>query len=242
MFHQVKVPILGIVENMSYLMCPHCSERIDVFSYGGGRRTAERDEGELPGRAAARIRKCGSAATPATRSRCAATTIRWRRVSSRSRATWWRASRKWAIRAARRSISPIETRASVHGGPVHRPGAAVAIPDRPLQLSRRLDRALRHRRASGACRRGSRTSRSTQFAGIAGLRRTVLSLHRARSVDAARVGRRSSIIRGCAGGASWCRRWRGCARWGSPISSIPPTSAVLLGFVFLGAYWLSRYL
>src|SRR5438552_7397137 len=41
MFHQVKVPILGIVENMSYLMCPHCDQRIDVFSYGGGRRTAE---------------------------------------------------------------------------------------------------------------------------------------------------------------------------------------------------------
>ena len=40
MFHQVKVPLLGIVENMSYLICPHCSERIDVFSYGGGRRTA----------------------------------------------------------------------------------------------------------------------------------------------------------------------------------------------------------
>jgi ATP-binding protein involved in chromosome partitioning len=41
MFYQVKVPILGMVENMSYLNCPHCSERIDVFSYGGGRRTAE---------------------------------------------------------------------------------------------------------------------------------------------------------------------------------------------------------
>src|SRR5579885_1264138 len=41
MFHQVKVPILGIVENMSYLNCPHCHQRIDVFSYGGGRKTAE---------------------------------------------------------------------------------------------------------------------------------------------------------------------------------------------------------
>jgi len=40
MFHQVKVPILGIVENMSFLSCPHCNERIDVFSHGGGRRTA----------------------------------------------------------------------------------------------------------------------------------------------------------------------------------------------------------
>ena len=41
MFHQVRVPILGMVENMSYLVCPHCQERIDVFSHGGGRRTAE---------------------------------------------------------------------------------------------------------------------------------------------------------------------------------------------------------
>lgn len=41
MFHQVKVPILGIVENMSWLSCPHCHERIDVFSHGGGRRTAD---------------------------------------------------------------------------------------------------------------------------------------------------------------------------------------------------------
>ena len=42
MFRQVKVPILGVVENMSFLLCPHCSERIDVFSHGGGRRTAEK--------------------------------------------------------------------------------------------------------------------------------------------------------------------------------------------------------
>ena len=52
MFHQVKVPILGIVENMSYLSCPHCQERIDVFSHGGGRRTAQEMNvhflGELP--------------------------------------------------------------------------------------------------------------------------------------------------------------------------------------------------
>jgi ATP-binding protein involved in chromosome partitioning len=41
MFHQVKVEILGMVENMSYLLCPHCHERIDIFSTGGGKRTAE---------------------------------------------------------------------------------------------------------------------------------------------------------------------------------------------------------
>ncbi len=40
MFQQVRVSVLGIVENMSYLVCPHCSGRVDVFSYGGGQRTA----------------------------------------------------------------------------------------------------------------------------------------------------------------------------------------------------------
>jgi len=52
MFRQVKVEVLGVVENMSYLVCPHCRERVDVFGYGGGRRTAERYGvpflGELP--------------------------------------------------------------------------------------------------------------------------------------------------------------------------------------------------
>jgi ATP-binding protein involved in chromosome partitioning len=42
MFRQVRVEVLGIVENMSYLTCPHCSQRVDVFSHGGGRKTAER--------------------------------------------------------------------------------------------------------------------------------------------------------------------------------------------------------
>lgn len=41
MFRQVGVPVLGIVENMSYFLCPHCGERSDVFGAGGGRRTAE---------------------------------------------------------------------------------------------------------------------------------------------------------------------------------------------------------
>jgi ATP-binding protein involved in chromosome partitioning len=52
MFRQVKVPVLGMVENMSYLTCPHCQQRVDVFSHGGGRRTAEEMEvhflAELP--------------------------------------------------------------------------------------------------------------------------------------------------------------------------------------------------
>lgn len=41
MFHQVNVPVLGIVENMSYFTCPHCHKEIDIFSKGGAERTAE---------------------------------------------------------------------------------------------------------------------------------------------------------------------------------------------------------
>ena len=52
MFRQVRVPLLGLVENMSYLIAPQSGERIDVFGTGGGKRTAEAMEvhflGELP--------------------------------------------------------------------------------------------------------------------------------------------------------------------------------------------------
>ncbi len=40
MFKKLDVPILGIVENMSYFLCPHCGEKSFVFSTGGGRRVA----------------------------------------------------------------------------------------------------------------------------------------------------------------------------------------------------------
>lgn len=41
MFRQVNVPLLGLVENMSYLLVPGTDQRIDVFGAGGGKRTAE---------------------------------------------------------------------------------------------------------------------------------------------------------------------------------------------------------
>jgi ATP-binding protein involved in chromosome partitioning len=42
MFRKVDVPVLGIVENMSYFLCPHCGERTEIFTHGGARREAER--------------------------------------------------------------------------------------------------------------------------------------------------------------------------------------------------------
>jgi ATP-binding protein involved in chromosome partitioning len=40
MFRQMKVDIVGMVENMSYFVCPHCQHEIDIFSRGGAERTA----------------------------------------------------------------------------------------------------------------------------------------------------------------------------------------------------------
>lgn len=52
MFQRLEVPILGIVENMSYFVCPHCGERTEIFARGGAREVAEHLNipflGELP--------------------------------------------------------------------------------------------------------------------------------------------------------------------------------------------------
>jgi ATP-binding protein involved in chromosome partitioning len=42
MFRKTEVPILGLLENMSYFCCPSCGERTDIFGQGGGQREAER--------------------------------------------------------------------------------------------------------------------------------------------------------------------------------------------------------
>ena len=41
MFRQMKVDLIGVVENMSFFVCPHCSHEIDIFSRGGAERTAQ---------------------------------------------------------------------------------------------------------------------------------------------------------------------------------------------------------
>jgi ATP-binding protein involved in chromosome partitioning len=41
MFEKVNVPVLGIIENMSYYVCTHCGQREEIFDNGGGKRAAE---------------------------------------------------------------------------------------------------------------------------------------------------------------------------------------------------------
>jgi ATP-binding protein involved in chromosome partitioning len=52
MFKRLEVPVLGVIENMSYFLCPHCGERTDIFDHGGARRMAEKMNvpflGEIP--------------------------------------------------------------------------------------------------------------------------------------------------------------------------------------------------
>lgn len=66
MFRRVDVPVLGIVENMSYFLCPSCGERHEVFGHGGARQEAERLGvpflGEVPLHLA--IRETSDAGTP----------------------------------------------------------------------------------------------------------------------------------------------------------------------------------
>jgi len=67
MFRQLHVPLLGLVENMSYLIAPQSGERIDVFGEGGGRRTADQMQipllGELP--LVPEVRRGGDSGRPA---------------------------------------------------------------------------------------------------------------------------------------------------------------------------------
>ena len=49
MFRKVEVPVFGIVENMSYFLCPHCGERSNIFSADGGAEEAKRMQTDLLG-------------------------------------------------------------------------------------------------------------------------------------------------------------------------------------------------
>src|SRR3970282_1940276 len=66
MFEKLSVPVFGVIENMSYFVCPHCGERTDIFGHGGGEAAA--DElgldflGEVP--LDTKVRESGDAGVP----------------------------------------------------------------------------------------------------------------------------------------------------------------------------------
>ncbi len=66
MFEKVQVPVFGMIENMSYFICPHCGGRSDIFSHGGARREAARLGTEFLGEVPleVRIRETSDGGTP----------------------------------------------------------------------------------------------------------------------------------------------------------------------------------
>jgi ATP-binding protein involved in chromosome partitioning len=102
MFQRVEVPVLGIVENMSYLECPHCGKPSQIFGSGGGERLAR--ELGLPCR-------CTRASSPGPTwaSRSSSPNPTWRRPRplspSRSESPRWR-SRLLHRRDARGGCGP----------------------------------------------------------------------------------------------------------------------------------------
>lgn len=66
MFEQVHIPVLGVVENMSYFVCPNCSERHDIFGTGGGQELATRYRTRLLGQVplSTIVREAGDSGVP----------------------------------------------------------------------------------------------------------------------------------------------------------------------------------
>ena len=68
MFRQLKIPVLGLVENMSFYACPHCGHRDDIFGHGGAQAWAEKEGipflGAVP--LHAQVRVGGDAGLPAS--------------------------------------------------------------------------------------------------------------------------------------------------------------------------------
>jgi ATP-binding protein involved in chromosome partitioning len=66
MFRQMKVDLVGVVENMSYFTCPHCQHEVDIFSRGGAELMAKRFDVSFLGSIALdpEVRKSGDGGKP----------------------------------------------------------------------------------------------------------------------------------------------------------------------------------
>jgi ATP-binding protein involved in chromosome partitioning len=94
MFEKVNVPVLGLIENMSFFCCPNCGHRADIFSHGGARREAERLGVEFLGEMPLKleIRELADAGTPIVMARPESEEAQsYRRIARR---VWEKASAK----------------------------------------------------------------------------------------------------------------------------------------------------
>ena len=115
MFRKVNVPVLGIVENMSTFICPHCGERSDIFGHGGARARGGATRRAVPRRGAADARDPrdlrrrppvvasdpdGPPRKPIARSRRACVTVSRSQAVRRRRSSSRRSPRHFRILAA----------------------------------------------------------------------------------------------------------------------------------------------
>lgn len=70
MFEQVNAPVMGIIENMSMFVCPHCGESTPIFDTDGGRKISERTKAEVLGQIPLdpRVREGGDSGSPIVKS------------------------------------------------------------------------------------------------------------------------------------------------------------------------------
>src|SRR5256884_371805 len=120
MFERVGVPVLGVVENMSYFVCPHCGERTEIFLAGGVTRLA------------AELRR-----PPAKRARTSGGPPRWRTMPTRPRG-----STRCSISRSRAPAPPLPARPMTSGsrprwGIVPASATCTGIPGAPRRTARR---------------------------------------------------------------------------------------------------------
>ena len=68
MYRKLNIPTLGLIENMSYFVCPGCGDESDIFGKGGGEAAGDGADACRSSAAFRSTSRCGAAATPACRS------------------------------------------------------------------------------------------------------------------------------------------------------------------------------
>ncbi len=143
MFRRMSVPVMGIVENMSAFICPHCGEATEIFGRGGGETFARRNELEYFGGIPLdiRVRQGGDAGVPAVAQREPGPGAEVMRALARTVAA------RMSVRAAQQAPAITISKRGRRGAT---PRAPSSPQGRPAVCPRRRPR--RHAARPGACR------------------------------------------------------------------------------------------